>query len=70
MTVSTRIEYSLIIAIELPGGMGNHRLRHVFDKLTTANDVASWYKQQPGTKFVGLTQVNIAETYKALMPPS
>lgn len=65
MTTNARMEFSLIVAIELPDG-STYNLRHVFDSLTVAKDVAAWYKRQPGTKFMTLIEVKIAETFKTV----
>lgn len=64
MTSYARIEYSLIVSITLPDGT-SHNLRHTFDSLTKANDVAAWFKRQPDT-YVCLTEVRIAETFTPL----
>ena len=65
MTTNARMEYSIIVSIELPDG-STYNLRHVFDSLTVAKDVAAWYKRQPDTKYVVLTEVRIATTFKTV----
>jgi hypothetical protein len=61
MTISTRIEYVVHASIELPDGT-KHQLRHVFDTLTKADDVAAWFKRQ-GCGYANITQVQISETF-------
>lgn len=62
MTCSTRIEYVLHTNITLPDGSA-YNLRHVFERLSDAKDVAVWFRRQ-GCGYVNITQVNIAETFK------
>lgn len=61
MTCSTRIEYVLHTNITLPDG-SCYNLRHVFERLSDAKDVAAWFRRQ-GAGYVTITQVNIAETF-------
>lgn len=48
--------------VTLPDGSA-HNLRHVFERLSDARDVAAWFKRQ-GAGYVAITQVQTSETFK------